>query len=104
MTLKEFKKLLLHLRIILGEKYICYENALKQTKLETLEKRRDKLCLIFAQRCIESDKSHDLFPLKENKFNTRNNEKYFIIKSKTKRLSKSTIPYLQKLLNESYKS
>ena len=36
--------------IILGQKYENYKNALELTNLETLEERRDKLCLKFAKK------------------------------------------------------
>ena len=36
------------LRVILKERYIDYKNALNVMKLDTLEIRREKLCLKFA--------------------------------------------------------
>ena len=36
-------------RVILGEKYISYKNALNVTKIESLEVRRQNLCLKFVQ-------------------------------------------------------
>ena len=37
------------LRIILGDKYENYKNALEVTKLDSPEDRREKLCLRFAK-------------------------------------------------------
>ena len=38
------------MRTIFGEKYESYEHSLKQLKLDTLELRREKLCLTFAKK------------------------------------------------------
>ena len=43
------------LRIILGETYENYDNALTVCKLETLEKRHEDLCLAFALKCTNHD-------------------------------------------------
>ena len=42
------------LKIILGEKYVSYENALKILKLQSLKERRDSLCLKFAKKMLRS--------------------------------------------------
>ena len=44
------------LRVILGEKYLNYKNALEMVKLDSLEERREKLCLKFAKQCLRHDK------------------------------------------------
>ena len=61
------------LRVILGDRYSTYQEALKITGLETLAARRTKLCLNFARKW-------------------------------TDRLGKSSIPYMQRLLNVNYKT
>ena len=61
------------LKIILKDKYICYENALYKTSLSTLGDRRLKLTLKFAQKCIKNEKTQHMFPLNETK--TRLKEK-----------------------------
>lgn len=66
------------LRIILGENYLNYENALKITQLKTLCERRKKLCLNFAKQCVKNPKTKDMLPLKENVRNTRRPEKYYV--------------------------
>ena len=38
------------LKVILGEKYKDYKNALKVLKMDSLEMRREKLCLNFAKK------------------------------------------------------
>ena len=44
------------LHIILGDKYVSYRNALKSTDLQTLEARRDKLCLKFVKKAEKNGK------------------------------------------------
>ena len=87
------------LRIILGERYIDYENALNITRLKTLSERRTELCLKFAQKCAKNPRTKDMLPLKKKVCNTRPHEKYYVQPARTDRLKDSTIPYLQRLLN-----
>ena len=42
------------LKIILDQKFKSYENALNILELDTLEERRDKLCLSFAIKCTKN--------------------------------------------------
>ena len=46
------------LNIILGDKFLSYDNALKMTNLECLKSRRVKLCLKFARKA-EKNKKHN---------------------------------------------
>ena len=48
-------------RVIMGNDYTTYKDGLKDLKIETLEKRREFLCLKFAKNCIKSEKVKDLF-------------------------------------------
>ena len=96
------------LRVILGEKYQCYDNALKLTKLKTLEERHEELCLTFAEKCVKSGKNDDIFPLTKINVNqkdlrNRNVDKFEVLKKGKVRLLKSSIPYMQNLLNENFK-
>ena len=45
-------------------------------KIDTLEKRREKLCLSFAKKCLNNEKVKDMFPLNktEHKMKKRNKE------------------------------
>ena len=90
------------LRIILQEKYEHYQHALFLTNLEPLFSRRKSLCLRFAKSCLKSEKNCDMFPMKKKTVNTRPNEKYFVTPALTNRLAKSSIPYMQRLLNEEF--
>ena len=38
--------------VIMGENYKNYKHGLKTLKIETQDKRRDKLCLSFANKCL----------------------------------------------------
>ena len=89
------------LRIILKDDYESYEEALKTVKIETLDNRREHLCLEFATACTK-DKSaniRDTFPL-NNERTTRNPEKFVVQYARRERLKKSAIPYMQRLLNK----
>ena len=87
-------RLTLHL-IILGPKYESYSQALKHLKIQTLNQRRETLCVNFAEKLTNMQY---LFPLTNNKHSakTRNNVKYHVNKSKSKRYFTSVIPQMQK--------
>ena len=89
------------LRIILGHEYKDYNSALHRLNLQTLEERREFLCLNFAKKCTKNEKLKHMFPIKERKHNMkiRNKEKYKVQRAKTERLKKSAIIEMQKLLN-----
>ena len=55
------------LRVILGEKYISYKNALNVMKMDSLEMRRQNLCLKFAKQCIKNEKLKNMFLKNQNK-------------------------------------
>ena len=76
-----------------------YENALLKLNLQSLEQRREELCLNFAKNCIKYEKLTDLFPENENQYNLRNTEKYQVLHANTERLRKSSVIYMQNLLN-----
>ena len=50
------------LKIILGEKYISYENALLRLNMESLKERIEHLCTSFALKCLKNPKTKDMFP------------------------------------------
>ena len=90
------------LRNILKERYISYENSLNIVQLETLFKRREKLLYSFGKKSTIIEQTKHLFKRKEtvHSKNTRNTEKYEVIHANTERLRKSTVPYIQRLLNK----
>ena len=91
------------LKVILGEKYENYKDALKVVGIDSLEKRREELCLKFAKQCVRHEKLKGLFPRIErrHKMEKRNCEKFYVKKANTERYRKSAIPSMQRLLNQS---
>ena len=73
--------------VIMGNNYSSYKNGLKDLKLDTLERRRDFLCLIFAKNCLNSENMKDLFPLNKTKHHMKKRKqfKFLLKKIKTKR-------------------
>lgn len=92
-------------KIILKDSYSNYEEALKTLNLESLDKRRSRLCLKFAKNCLKNEKLKRMFPLasKEHNMDTRLKEKFEVYKAKTERFRKSSIPFMQNLLNQEAK-
>ena len=89
------------LRVILGEFYYSYEEALDSCNLKTLFERREARCLTFARRCLKHPVHTRMFPLnlsnQGNKYKSR--EKFVVNFAKTKTYMKSAVPYLQRMLN-----
>jgi predicted alternative tryptophan synthase beta-subunit len=69
--------------------------------LESLEERREFLCLEFAKKCLKSEKMKQFFQVnsKIHPMMTRNQEKYDIDFAKTGRLQDFPIIYIKRLLN-----
>ena len=90
------------LKIILGERYKTYQNALNLLEIDTLSNRREHLCLEFAKKCVKNPKLNHMFPLncKYHEMTTRDQEKYMVHFANTERLKNSSIIYMQNLLNE----
>ena len=90
------------LKIILGEKYQGYQKALAQLGMDTLDDRRNYLCLKFAIKSSKHEKAKEMFPLSEknHQMNTRNNEKFNVQFANTSRLQNSSIIFMQNMLNE----
>ena len=91
-------------KIIMGNKYSDYDNALKFLQIDRLSERRKKLCLNFAKKSVKHEKAGKIFPLKQLKKQLRSNELYKVNFASTDRYQKSTIPFLQSLLNNEEKS
>ena len=91
--------------MILKENYSNYKDALKQTGLESLDERRETIALRFAKNCLKNENFSKLFPLNNHKHEmaVRNPLRYQIKKANTERLKVSTIPYMQRVLNDDYK-
>ena len=65
-------------KVILQDKYKSYKKALIQLEIETLENRREELCLKFANKCLKNKKLKEMFPLnnKNHLMDIRKSEKY----------------------------
>ena len=89
------------LKLILKEKFISYKHALNVLELDSLEDRRQSLCLEFAKKCLKNEKMKSLFPKNEKNHNmlTRFTEKYEVNFANTEGLRNSPIIYMQRLLN-----
>ncbi|KAI8503384.1 hypothetical protein Bbelb_192050 [Branchiostoma belcheri] len=89
-------------RIVLGNDYTGYANALQHLGLTSLVDRREQLCLKFARTLMEST-FRDWLPRSRGEIsgrNTRNKQKLNTPLCRTNRLKNSPIPYLVNLLNK----
>ena len=89
------------LKIILGDRYINYENALRLTGLESLSDRREQKCLQFGLKSLLHPIHCKNFPVNPEKiYNTRNSEHFKVNRAHSEYYRKFTIPYVQRLLNQ----
>ena len=82
-----------------------YKDALKLTNLESLDERREGIGLRFAKNCLIDQNFSKLFPLNSQKhvMEVRNPHRYRINKANTERYKRSSIPHMQRLLNDEIK-
>ena len=67
------------LKVILGQNYVSYEDALLKTSLKTLKDRRQERGLKFALKAIKHPENKNMFPINDgNGQNTRNPEKFHV--------------------------
>ena len=88
-------------KCILGNGYKSYEESLEQLGLETLEKRRDQMCLKFSKQCLKLEKMRGLFPRRksEHLMEKRSSDVFSSVISNTERFRKSAIPFMIRKLN-----
>ena len=86
--------------IILGNSGLSYHEKLRILGLETLEQRREKICLTFAKRTLKSRHS-SIFERTNTTYNTRQQTVFRECRSNTSRFYKSPLNYLTRLLNSS---
>ena len=84
--------------IILGYNYTDYMVALTLLVEDTLENRRETLCLNFAKKSAQHPKHKHLFP-RNTRPKTRKKKIFVETKCRTQRRYKSAVPYLVRLLN-----
>ena len=90
-------------RIMLKNSYESYDQALTDLNMDTLEVRRRKLCIKFAKSCLKHEKFRSMFPVNKSshKMDKKHGKnKFFETKCKTERYKKSSIPFMQRILNE----
>ena len=90
------------LKIILGEKYGNYESALLQLNLQDLKTRREILNEKFAIKCKSNLKTSRMFPIRTINKTLRQNEKYIVTHARTERLKNTSIPHMQRQLNNKF--
>ena len=71
-------------------------------KIDSLEERREKLCLKFAKACVRNEKLSDIFPRnnKKHSMEKRDKEIFLVKRANTERLRNSEVVSMQKLLNK----
>ena len=89
-------------RLILKHEHDNYDNALLKLNLDTLESRREKISLKFANDGIKFGTLDDLLLKKQNVLfrEAKAQETYNVEFANTERLRKSTVINLQNLLNK----
>ena len=91
------------LKVILKERYTDYKSALNELNLESLSKRREILCLRFANKSLKLQNFKNLFPLNNiNKhcMRMRKKKKFLEKHANTDHNKKSSILYMHRLLNQ----
>ena len=89
------------LRIILGDKYISYDNACSIFGVENHSERRLRLCTNFAVKLYKSDRKTEFFDDPDNSVFTRQDK--FLVRenlSRTKRCYNAPHNYLARLINQ----
>ena len=88
-------------KCILGTSYQSYDSGLKNLGLETLDKRRDQMCLKFAKQCLKLEKMKQLFAKNDSGHSMlkRDSNTFKVVRAQTERLRKSAIPFMVRQLN-----
>ena len=89
------------LKIILGEDYTGYQQALDLTKLDRLEDRRQDRCLKFGLKSLLHPKHCELFPVNPQVLQNIPVREHFQVNwAKTESYRMSAVPYIQRILND----
>ena len=93
-----------NLRVIVSA-FNSYNNALKELNIDSLQDRRESLCLKFAKKCLKVNKLRKMFPKKftMHEMSKRSFENFRVNKSLTNRYLNSAIPQMQRMLNKDKK-
>ena len=89
------------LKIILGEDYSGYQNALELTELDRLNDRRQERCLKFGLKSLLHPKHCELFPVNPQVLLDIPVREHFQVNwAKTESYRMSAVPYIQRILND----
>ena len=92
------------MKVILGQEYDGYDNALKLTGFKTLYQRWEDRCLSFLLKSLKHPVHKRLFPVNprfgENPDYLREREPFVVNFAKTSSYKTSIIPNCQSLLNK----
>ena len=85
--------------------WITFSNSLKELNMDSLQERRESLCIKFAKKCLKVNKLRKMFPKKVtmHEMSKRNFEFYRVNKTLTNRYLHSAIPQMQRMLNNEKK-
>ena len=89
------------LKVILGQNYSSYEEALDATSLISLNQRRQERCLKYAIKAVKHPENQKMLPanIVESPQITRKREQFHVNFAHSEAYRKSAIPSLQRLLN-----
>ena len=92
------------LKVILDVNYVDYNAALEMCGLKTLHERREQRSLDFALKCLKTPMNQHIFPPNPtlDTHMMRDREIFKVNKSRTETYRISTIPHLQRRLNEHF--
>ena len=94
------------LKVILGDKYTTYSEALVECGLQTLHDRREVRCLNFALKSMKHPINRRIFPLNKNLGKegnlVRNREVVEVNFARTESYRKSAVPFCQRMLNSHF--
>ena len=92
------------LKVILGDEYSGYDNALECCGLDSLSDRREEKCLKFGLKSLLHPVHCQMFPVNPqiltNPYNTRSTEHFTVNWAKSESYRQSAIPYIQIMLND----
>ena len=91
------------LKIILGQDYQNYKQAMEYCGLKSLVERREQRCLQFTLKCLTHPVHKRMFPVNPKIYeenSTRNQEHFIVNKAKSESYRRSAIPYMQRKLND----
>ena len=91
------------LKIILGNQYQGYDDALDKCSLERLNIRRETKCLNFGLKCLLHPVHSEMFPVNPQVLtnpDARISEHFQVNFAKTDSYRDSAVPYIQRMLNQ----